>query len=162
MASAQTSTVVAGKGPGGPGGWERQRAAAARVAHLATVRPDGRPHVVPVTFALAGDVVVTAVDAKPKRSTDLQRLRNVAAQPAVSLLVDGWDEDWARLWWVRLDGTARTVEDPHARTQHLVPLVAKYRQYRDAPPQGPVLVVALTSWTSWAATAPGQPPDDAQ
>ena len=92
----------------------RRRFAAARVARLATADAAGRPHIVPVTFAVDGDVVYTAVDAKPKRGTALKRLANVAANPAVALLVDHYADDWNQLWWVRADGTGRVVdpEDP--------------------------------------------------
>lgn len=130
---------------------ERARVEAARVARLATVRPDGTPHVVAVTFALDGDTVVTAVDDKPKRTHALQRLRNLEAQPAASLLVDHYDEDWSTLWWVRLDGVAEVVRDEPRRTDALTPLVAKYSQYADAPPRGPVIVVTVRSATSWTA-----------
>ena len=85
----------------------RGRFAAARVARLATADATGQPHLVPVTFAVAGDMVYTAVDAKPKRTTALRRLANVAANPRVSLLVDHYDDDWSRLWWVRADGRRR-------------------------------------------------------
>src|SRR5438552_12363668 len=100
----------------------RRRVEAARVARLATVRPDGRPHVVPITFAIAGDTIVTAVDDKRKRTTGLQRLRNVAAHPEVSVLVDHYDDEWSRLWWVRADGSARVVHegDPHERAVALL------------------------------------------
>ncbi|HSJ51191.1 MAG TPA: pyridoxamine 5'-phosphate oxidase family protein, partial [Actinomycetota bacterium] len=79
----------------------RTRFADSRVARLATVRPDGSPHVVPLVFALEGDVVWLIIDEKPKRDRALQRLRNVRHDPRVSLLVDRYDEDWRRLWWVR-------------------------------------------------------------
>jgi PPOX class probable F420-dependent enzyme len=88
----------------------RRRFAAARVARLATADAVGRPHIVPVTFAVDGDIVYSAVDAKPKRSTSLKRLVNVAANPAVALLVDHYADDWNELWWVRADGTGRVVE----------------------------------------------------
>lgn len=101
----------------------------------------------PVTYAIEGDLLVTAVDAKPKRTTDLQRLRNIAANPAVSVLVDAYDDDWSRLWWVRLDGSAEVVTS--LRQDLLAPLVAKYAQYADAPPAGPLIVVSALSWTSW-------------
>jgi len=130
----------------------------ARVARLATVRPDGRPHLVALTFALADpDTVVTAVDAKPKRTTDLQRLRNLAATPEASMLVDEYDEDWSRLWWVRMDGVAEVVTDPRLRAGLLPPLVAKYPAYRDVPPRGPVIVLHVRSWTSWSATGRARP-----
>ena len=78
----------------------------ARVARLASADADGRPHLVPVVFAVRGEVVVTAVDHKPKRTPDLKRLRNIAANPEVSLLADHYSDDWDRLWWARADGTA--------------------------------------------------------
>lgn len=128
---------------------------AARVARLATVRPDGMPHLVVVTFALVRDdpgTVVTAVDTKPKRSQDLQRLRNIAANPRVSLLVDHYDEDWARLWWVRIDGTANIVTDEPRRTALTAPLLDKYEQYRTDPPAGPVVVITAQRRVGWSAT----------
>ena len=127
----------------------RARFAAARVARLATVRSDGTPHLVPVTFALRGDTVVIAVDHKPKRTNDLQRLRNIEANPRVSLLADEYTEDWTRLWWVRADGTARVLRDGEPPAE----LVAKYPQYAKRPPAGPVIHVAITSWRGWAASA---------
>jgi PPOX class probable F420-dependent enzyme len=137
----------------------RERFAAARVARLATVRPDGRPHLVPVTFALAGDVVWSAVDEKPKSTRALQRLANIAAHPAVSVLVDHYDEDWSALWWVRADGIASVVDvdgSPEVRTV-LDALVAKYPQYA-APPPGPLVRVEVTRWRTWAARpSPDEP-----
>jgi PPOX class probable F420-dependent enzyme len=131
----------------------RDRLEQARVARLATVRPDNRPHLVPVTFAVAEDGrVLTAVDAKPKKSANLQRLRNIAAQPAVSLLVDAYDDDWSRLWWIRIEGDALVLEDPAARTALLPPLVEKYSDYADQPPAGPLIVITARTWTHWSAT----------
>lgn len=137
----------------------RSRFSAARVARLATVTPDGRPHVVPVTFALVtasgGDRIVTAVDRKPKTTLQLQRLRNVAAHPRVGLLVDHYAEDWSTLWWVRADGDARVVhrsDDDAAHRAAVGLLVDRYPAYREEPPAGPVLVVAVTRWTGWAAS----------
>lgn len=109
---------------------------AARVGRLATVRPDGRPHVVPVVFALAsgGDDrgrlrVYWVVDSKPKRSEELQRLRNIAAHPHAELVVDGYDERWDRLWWVRASGTSTAVDDPDERALALDALSETYRPY---------------------------------
>jgi PPOX class probable F420-dependent enzyme len=130
---------------------DRARVAHARVARLATVRPDGTPHLVVVTFALHGDTVVTAVDDKPKRSHDLQRLRNLEERPAAAVLVDHYDEDWSRLWWVRLDGDGQVIRDEPRRTEALAPLVAKYGQYRHASPRGPVVVLTVRSAASWSA-----------
>ncbi|HLF29503.1 MAG TPA: TIGR03668 family PPOX class F420-dependent oxidoreductase [Xanthomonadales bacterium] len=129
----------------------RWRFASASVARLGTVRPDGRPHLVPVCFALDGDVVVSVVDDKPKRSTRLRRFDNVRANPAVSLMVDHYDDDWTQLWWVRVDGTARVLEagTEHARAIDL--LVAKYAQYRALRPAGSVLVIAVEAWRVWSA-----------
>jgi PPOX class probable F420-dependent enzyme len=129
---------------------ERERVAAARVARLATVRPDGRPHVVPVTFAPVGaDVIVTAVDHKPKRTHDLQRLRNIEANPEVSLLVDHYDEDWTTLWWVRVDAAARVVHHEPERSRLVAALVEKYAAYAGRPPEGPVVVMAVHRVASW-------------
>lgn len=121
------------------------------MARLATVRPDGRPHLVVVTFALVDQTVVTAVDAKPKRTHDLQRLRNIAANPHVTLLIDAYAEDWSQLWWTRLDGTAEIVEDEPRRTDLVAPLVTKYTQYRTTPPPGPVVLITVEHEVSWAA-----------
>jgi PPOX class probable F420-dependent enzyme len=132
----------------------RERVSRARVGRLATVREDHRPHIVPVTFALDGDMLVSAVDQKPKRTHDLLRLRNIDANPAVSLLIDQYDDEWSRLWWIRLDGVARIVRAEPTRSAAARPLVDKYQQYRDAPPAGPVVQVRVTSWTWWSATCP--------
>lgn len=132
----------------------RSRFAAARVARLATVTPAGAPHLVPVTFAVVGDVVWTAVDAKPKSTRRLQRLTNVAAHPAVSLLVDHYGDDWSSLWWVRADGRASIVEGDGAEAgAALGALAEKYAQYAQPPP-GPLIRVAVTTWRSWTAATP--------
>jgi len=126
------------------------RFGAARVARLATTDADGSPHLVPVVFALVGETVWTAVDAKPKTTTALRRLDNVRAHPVVSLLVDHYADDWATLWWVRADGVA-TVLDVDEGRAGLAALTAKYPQYQDNPPPGPVLRVDVTRWVSWSA-----------
>ena len=126
------------------------RFGAARVARLATTDADGSPHLVPVVFALVGETVWTAVDAKPKTTTALRRLDNVRAHPVVSLLVDHYADDWATLWWVRADGVA-TVLDVDEGRAGLDALTAKYPQYQDNPPPGPVLRVDVTRWVSWSA-----------
>ncbi|ONH23841.1 TIGR03668 family PPOX class F420-dependent oxidoreductase [Pseudofrankia asymbiotica] len=171
-------------------GEARARFAAARVARLATIAPDGTPRLVPVTFAvLAGPpteggsaapglgsaapapapgpapgpgpgpgsvagglgTVVTAVDHKPKRTTRLRRLDDIARDGRVSLLADEYDDDWSRLWWARADGVASVVEPPdHAHAVAARALVERYRQYRDHPPAGPAIVVTVTRWTGWS------------
>jgi len=131
----------------------RSRFAAEPVARLATAGADGRPHVVPVVFAVDGDTLYTAVDdVKPKSTQRLRRLRNIAENPAVALLADRYDDDWSALWWVRADGTARVLEpgDPEAGRARLL-LAERYEPYRAAPPPGPVIVVAVERWTGWAA-----------
>ena len=129
----------------------RQRLSGARVARLATVTGDGRPHVVPCCFALVGDErVVTAVDAKPKSTLALRRLANVRAHPHASLLVDHYDDvDWSRLWWVRVDGTARVIDGGADRDRAIAALAARYAQYRDAPPPGAVIALDVTVWRAW-------------
>ena len=129
----------------------RRRFAAGRVAVLGTVTPRGAPHLVPVTFVLAGEEVWTAVDGKPKRGTSLARLDNVRADPRVSLLVQHWDEDWTALWWARADGTARVVERDTEVARAADLLRAKYRQYDTVAVTGPVIAVQLTTWRWWAA-----------
>lgn len=130
----------------------RKRFGEARVARLATADAGGRPHLVPLCFALAGDRIVSVVDAKPKRTLELQRLANIRAQPRVSLLVDHYDDDWTRLWWVRADGTARVVGRGAEREDAVALLTAKYPQYEEKPPAGPVLEVTVDRWRGWSAT----------
>jgi PPOX class probable F420-dependent enzyme len=134
----------------------RERFAAARVARLATADAAGRPHLVPVVFAVAGDTIVSAVDDKPKRTTRLRRLANVAENPAVALLADHYDDaDWSALWWVRADGVARVVAPGEAEARRAVGLLReRYAQYADRPPRGPVLAVDVTRWSGWY----GRPP----
>lgn len=127
----------------------RRLFATADVARLASVRPDGAPHVVPVCFAVDGDVLYTAVDSKPKRTQRLARMRNIVGEPRVALLADRYDEDWSRLWWVRADGRARIVDDPAERDRALAALAGRYPQYRDSPPAGPVLAVDVDRWSGW-------------
>jgi len=124
--------------------------AGARVARLATVRPDGWPHIVPVVYALDGDAVVTPVDHKPKRTVDLQRLRNIRHEPRVAMLADGYDDEWARLWWVRVDGVATVIETgspEHGRAA--AALAGRYAQYRDHPIAGPIIAVQAQRWIGW-------------
>jgi PPOX class probable F420-dependent enzyme len=120
----------------------------ARVARLATVDSEGRPHVVPICFVLEGDMLYTAVDEKPKRTRRLRRLRNIEANPRVEVLIDHYAEDWSRLWWVRLRGTARVVDEPRA----LELLAAKYPQYRAHPPAGPAIAVRIEERIEWTGS----------
>jgi PPOX class probable F420-dependent enzyme len=131
----------------------RRRFASSAVARLATVRPDGAPHLVPVVFALVDSTVYSAVDAKPKRSTRLQRLTNVRGEPRCALLVDHYEDDWSRLWWVRADGTAAVVEEPPATHPGLAALAQRHPQYREEAPRGPLLVVTVRQWSGWSSTS---------
>jgi PPOX class probable F420-dependent enzyme len=127
------------------------RLTAARVARLATIDEDGRPHLVPIVFALEGDTVYSAVDRKPKRSMTLRRIENARVRPDVTILVDDYDEDWSRLWWIRLRGRARVLDGGEERDRALQLLAEKYTQYRAEPPQGPVLAVDVTEVRDWSA-----------
>ncbi|CAN5291309.1 TIGR03668 family PPOX class F420-dependent oxidoreductase [soil metagenome] len=133
----------------------RRRFGLADHAYLATVNDDGSPHLVPVTFALAGDSVVIAVDHKPKRTTALRRLHNIAQRPAVSLLVDEYAADWDRLWWVRADGSAALAGDGPEHDEAIEHLVARYPQYRDVRPDGTAIVVSVHRWSGWSARGDG-------
>jgi PPOX class probable F420-dependent enzyme len=129
----------------------RERVVAARVARLATLDADGRPHLVPIVFVLADDTLYSPVDAKPKRSRTLRRIQNARHRPDVTVLVDEYDEDWTRLWWVRLRGRARVLDGGEEAARALALLGAKYGQYRAQPAGLPVLAVDVTEWRGWAA-----------
>ena len=135
--------------PSWPRATAEEHLALARVGRLATVTAAGRPHVVPVCFALAGGRVVTAVDAKSKVTTELTRLENVRATGRASLLVDHYEEDWSELWWVRVDGVAEVIRSESA----IDALAEKYAQYRTARPAGPVIAIAPERWRSWIPSA---------
>ncbi len=130
----------------------RTLVASARVARLATVNPGLGVDVVPITFALLeGDRVVSIVDQKPKSTTRLRRLANIRAHPEVTVLVDHYEDDWERLWWVRVRGTATVITDGPAFDEALEALTDRYPQYVAAPPPGPVVSVAIEDWTGWRA-----------
>lgn len=122
----------------------------AQVARLATVGRDGRPHVVPICFVIAneGTVLYTAVDEKPKRTRRLRRLENIEANPQVEIVIDHYEDDWSKLWWVRLRGKARIVDDRRA----VELLAAKYAQYRERPPAGPVIAVSIEERSEWTSS----------
>jgi len=131
----------------------RRRIADAQVARLATVGAGGKPHVVPITFAVDGDTIYFAVDAKPKRTTDLKRLRNIAANPSVSVLVDHYEDDWTRLWWVRIEGTARLLPDGVQAGRATDLRAARYSQYQRARPEGPVVAISIDRMSGWSSEA---------
>ncbi|MCQ4081778.1 TIGR03668 family PPOX class F420-dependent oxidoreductase [Streptomyces sp. RB6PN25] len=127
----------------------RRRFEAARVARLATSSARGLPHAVPVTFALDDATLYFAVDHKPKRTHDLRRLRNIGENPQVAVLADHYADDWTALWWVRADGHAVVVDDEAQRDHAIGLLRAKYPQYREQPPNGPVVAITVTRWSGW-------------
>lgn len=124
----------------------------ASVARLATISPEGAPHLVPITFSLKDNHLFTMVDSKPKTTMRLSRLENIAANPRVSVLADRYDHDWTRLWWVRIDGTATVTEQGPDWEMGQTLLIGKYRQYRDEPPSGAAIVVGIGSvnWWEWS------------
>jgi PPOX class probable F420-dependent enzyme len=125
------------------------RVTTARVARLATADPDGRPHLVPIVFAVDGDTLYSAVDRKPKSSTRLRRIENARARPDVTVLVDHYEEDWRRLWWIRLRGRARVLDAGEERERALRLLADKYPQYVTERPEGPVLAVDVAEVRVW-------------
>jgi PPOX class probable F420-dependent enzyme len=128
----------------------RRRFERAAVGRLATADGDGVPHVVVAVFAVDGDQLYIAVDRKPKRSATLKRIRNIQANPRVAFLVDHYEDDWSRLWWVRADGTGRIVDDPAGMRGPIDLLAGKYAQYRAERPDGPVIAVTIDRLTGWS------------
>jgi PPOX class probable F420-dependent enzyme len=129
----------------------RERFAAAQVASLATASRVGKPHLVPVVFAVANDVVYTAVDTKRKTTHRLRRLLNIEQNPQVSLLVENYENDWDRLWWVRADGTAEIYDRGEQMATGYDLLRRKYPQYQRISLTGPVVAIAVSRWASWQA-----------
>jgi PPOX class probable F420-dependent enzyme len=130
----------------------RRLVEAARVGRLATVTAaDQRPHAVPICYVLRGEVVYSAVDQKPKRHRRLRRLANLRRAGSACLLVDEYQDDWSALWWVRLDGHGRIVDDPAEAARARAALADKYPQYQAQPPAGPVIAIDIARWSGWAA-----------
>ncbi len=129
----------------------RARVLNARVGYLATADAAGVPHIVPITFVVDADRIITAIDGKPKRGTRLRRLDNIAANPAVSLLVESYDDDWSRLWWARADGVAAVLTNEEARAGVVELLRARYPQYTTVSIDGPVIVIEVRRWSGWTA-----------
>ena len=127
----------------------RARLADAAIGRLATVTAHDKPHIVPCCFAVSGDVVYSAVDHKPKSTRQLRRITNLRHNPYAALLVDYYDEDWSSLWWVRADGTGRILDAGPELDRAMTLLVAKYDQYRQVPPAGPVIALDIVAWRGW-------------
>ncbi|WP_037312376.1 TIGR03668 family PPOX class F420-dependent oxidoreductase [Amycolatopsis orientalis] len=130
----------------------RARFEGERIARLATAGADGVPHLVPVTFVVEGDSVAFAIDHKPKSTTALRRLKNIAENPVVSFLTDRYDEDWAGLWWARADGIARVLTDPDEQALPVRLLREKYPQYEEQPPPHAVVTTLVHAWRGWRAS----------
>jgi PPOX class probable F420-dependent enzyme len=130
----------------------RRRLARSRVAHLGTAAASGQPHVVAVTFAVDGDHIYTAVDHKPKTTSNLKRLRNIAENPLVSVLADRYSDDWSELWWARADGRAVVLDDAGQTAAPIALLTSRYPQYRQARPDGPVIAIEVHHWTGWSSS----------
>jgi len=126
------------------------KVALARVGRLATTDEEGTPHLVPIVYAVTGNRIYSAVDHKPKRTPRLKRLTNIAANPSVALLVDHYEDDWDRLWWIRIDGSAQVVESNKERSDAIELLAAKYRQYRSQPPEGTVMRIDIERVIHWS------------
>ncbi|WP_204040093.1 TIGR03668 family PPOX class F420-dependent oxidoreductase [Acrocarpospora phusangensis] len=131
----------------------RERFLRARAGVLGTGGSDDGPHLVPIVFVVEGDVIAFAVDHKPKRTKDLRRLRNIARDDRVCVLVDHYEEDWTRLWWVRADGRAGVVEDAGVQEEWIGRLVERYEQYREQRPEGPVVAISVERWRGWSYQA---------
>jgi PPOX class probable F420-dependent enzyme len=127
------------------------RLAGERVARLATVDGAGAPHLVPLVFAVDNNRIYSAVDHKPKRTQLLKRLRNIAGNSSVALMVDHYDDDWSQLWWVRVDGTAAIIEAGPDWETAITALATKYPQYRGHPPDGSVIIITIDRISGWAA-----------
>ena len=118
--------------------------ATARVGHLATAGSDGRPHVIPACFAWVPPFLYSAIDAKPKRTTLLRRVRNIIDTGRAAFVVDTWSEDWRQLGYVLIEGPAEVLEDGQERDEALILLTAKYPQY-DSLPLIDNLVIKVTA-----------------
>jgi PPOX class probable F420-dependent enzyme len=127
----------------------RRLVSEARVARLATIDPDGGPNMVPLCFALEGNTLYSGVDQKPKTTKQLQRLANVVRDPRVMVLVDHYEDDWDKAWWVRLRARARLL-GPEEGARGIELLVLKYPQYREDPPEGDVLAIEVEDWLGWS------------
>ena len=117
------------------------------VARLATIRPDGSPRLVPICFALDGDTLYTAVDEKPKRTRRLTRLADIERDPRVEVVIDHYDDDWTRLWWVRRAGALASSTRRRAR-----PSCCRVPPVPRAAPEGPFVIVEIHERVEWSAS----------
>jgi PPOX class probable F420-dependent enzyme len=133
-------------------GWARALLERARVARLGLIDDGGRPRVLPVTYALAGETLVTVVDRKPKRveGERLARVRWLRTRPQAALTVDRYDEDWSQLAWVQALGSVRIL-DPASAPDAMTALIERYAPYRTETPPGPLLVLEPERVLWWRA-----------
>ncbi len=137
---------------------ERRFLAKQRIAHLATADRRAVPHVVPVCFAVLGPTLYITIDEKPKRRSPatLKRLRNIAENPAVAVIVDRYDEDWARLGWVMLRGHAEILHEGREHRDAQVLLRSRYPQLGAMEiAKYPVIAVRIERTTSWGDLSVG-------
>jgi len=133
---------------------ERRFLDARRVGHLATADAGGQPHVVPVCYAVVGDAAYITIDEKPKTGdvTRMKRLRNIAANPSVALVVDRYDENWSRLGWVMLRGRAEILTGGAEHKAAQAMLRARYVQYRSMwLEELPVIAIRVARVSGWGA-----------
>ena len=130
----------------------RSRLGEARVGRLATVDGSSSPHVIPVCYVLDGDFVYWAVDQKPKSTRQLKRLENIRQNPSVELVADNYAEDWTQLWWVRVKADAALLAEGAEASRAVDLLAAKYPQYRQRPPDGPLVRLVVRQWSGWSAS----------
>jgi PPOX class probable F420-dependent enzyme len=124
--------------------------AEARVGRLATAGAGGI-HLVPFCYVLADGWLYSAVDGKAKRGTALRRVSNLRGNPAASVLVDHYDEDWQALWWVRMEATGTVIDGLEGAEPSLALLRRKYPQYASVALGPPVIALRVTRWTGWSA-----------
>jgi PPOX class probable F420-dependent enzyme len=133
--------------------WAAELLAAERVARLAYVDEEDRPRVLPVTFAVGGGAIWSAIDDKPKRSAEPARVRCLRRRPDAALLVDAYDDDWTKLAWVQLLGRVEIVPAGSSAeaAEAMDALARKYEQYAEHAPPGPLLRLAVESERHWRA-----------
>jgi PPOX class probable F420-dependent enzyme len=130
----------------------RRLVSQARVARLGTIDPDGSPNMVPFCFALDGDTLYSGVDQKPKTTKLLRRLENIRRDSRVMVLVDHYEDDWDKAWWVRLRGRARVL-DAEESIRGIELLVAKYPQYVEEPPEDDLMAIEVDQWVGWSMSS---------
>jgi PPOX class probable F420-dependent enzyme len=131
--------------------WAHEMLRTARVGRLGLVDDRGRPRVLPVTFALVGGAIYSAVDRKPKRPGEPARVRYLRRRPEAALTVDLYDEDWTQLSWVQVLGHVELL-DPTDSPGAMEALAAKYEPYRREPPPGPLLMLVPERALHWRAS----------